>query len=133
LKKSSIVLAAIGLFFVLGIAGAYADQSDYYYLHLPIAKIYSHPLGYRVVYSPSYGVYKDAYLPFAWFVPGGKGELVFDHGPAYPYMEVFYKNGKFDHVRLYAETDSNSPTWKTLPATLDLSKEFAIDDLKLEF
>ena len=122
----------MGLFFTLCATGVFADQSDYYYLHISVGKVFTHKLGYRLTYSPSVGVIKDLYIPLAWVVPGGKAEMISDHGPQYPYLEVFYKNGKFDHVRLYVESDMNGPTWGTLPATVDLTQAFAVEELTIE-
>ena len=69
---------------------------------VPIMKIYGHPLGYRILYEKSNLEVGELYVPVEWFArSGGKGDIVWGTDSAYPYLSIFWKDGKFDHVRLY--------------------------------
>ena len=72
------------------------------------------------------------YIPSRWFVPGGKAELIRGSGPSYPYLVVFYKDGVFDHLRLYVQKDIKDSSWGLLAPDAGKGK-FDGEDLKLEF
>jgi hypothetical protein len=132
LKKASILLAAIAILLVCG-AGLFAEESDYYYINVKVTKVFNHSLGYRIMYQTGYDVAKDVYIPFSWFIPGGKAQLISGNDRAYPYMAVYYKKGIFDHLNLYVKSNISDPSWETLPATSDLTEAFNVQDLKFEF
>jgi hypothetical protein len=53
-------------------------ESDYYYFNYTIEKIYSHRMGYIVVYRMASNKLARVYVPLEWFnTIGGKGELVY--------------------------------------------------------
>jgi hypothetical protein len=47
-------------------------------------------------------------------------------------MTLFYKNGKFDHLRLYVLQDQQDETWGVLSPAEGAGK-FTADDLKIDF
>jgi hypothetical protein len=122
---------AIVLLAVVSIA-AFAETSVFYPVRVDVVKVYSHADGFRVLYRKGSVDVTDVYLPMKWFVPGGKAELVRADDPSYPYMTVFYKEGKFDHLRLYVKENSRDETWGILDPSAGVGK-FDIDDLKLQF
>ena len=103
---------------------AFAEESGYFPVTVPIAKIYSHVLGYRVLYKISLTEAREAYIPMSWFYSGGKAEAYSGHGTAYPYMVVYYKDGKFSHVKLYVPDDSNDERWAVFPQGFDPTEKF---------
>ena len=111
------------------------NWSQYYYINVPIDKVYPYKTGYMVLYRKSGTELARAYLPLKWFLSsGGKGELIkLDAGTEWPYMSVFYKDGAFDHVRLYVRRDMSHPSWGNLPQGTNLDAQFNTEDLKLEF
>jgi hypothetical protein len=109
-----------------------AETSAYYPVRLDVVKVYSHAEGFRVVYRKGSADVAAVYLPARWFVSGGKAELVRGHDPSFPYMSVFYKDGKFDHLRLYVLADQRDQTWGILSPSEGAGK-FDSEDLKLEF
>jgi len=109
-----------------------AETSAFYPVRVDVVKIYSHSDGLRVIYQKIGSGVADVYLPLKWFVPGGKAELVRANDPSYPYMSVFYKEGKFDHLRLYAKEDYRDPSWGVLESSAGSGK-FDAEDLKLQF
>jgi len=111
-------------------------ESDYYYFNVPIEKIYAYRLGYIVVYRKSANQLARTYIPADWFVDtGGKGEIVgLGSGTEWPSMSVFYKSGKFSHVRLMLRRDRSHETWGVVPLNINIDDYFKdIEEVDLEF
>jgi len=119
------LLVAVGL-------GATAENSAYYPVRVSVLKVFSHAQGYEVLYRKGLAGTAAVFIPVTWFVPGGKAELVQATDPAYPYLVVFYKEGKFDHLRLYVQASLKDPSWGTLDPKAGEGK-FNSEDIKLEF
>ncbi len=101
---------------------------------MPIMKIYAHPLGYRVLYEKSNLEVGEFYLPLEWFTKaGGKGEIVWGSDTSYPYFSIFWKSGKFDHIRLYLQENLSSTTWGRLSGGEELRQKFRVETLDLEY
>ena len=110
-------------------------ESEYYYFNFTIEKIYSHRLGYIVLYRKASNKLVRTYMPLDWFnTIGGKGEIVYlSSGPEWPSMIVYYKNGEFSHVRLRIRKDRTHETWSIIPFNVDADYLFQdIEELKLE-
>lgn len=122
-----LVLAALALGLVA------ADTSSYYPVRLDVLKIYSHADGYRVLYRRGPMGTADLYVPITWFVPGGKAEIVFGHDKAFPYAMVFYKDGKFDHIKIYASSWRDDPSWGEIDYQAGKGKFDNITDLQVKF
>jgi hypothetical protein len=101
------------------------DQSEYYYVNVPLVKVYAHKLGYKVVYKLNSTTIASNYLPMEWFLTyAGKGTIDYGPGMMFPYMTVYYKNGQFDHVRLHLNSDTNDPSWAIFDQTADVAPLF---------
>ena len=125
--------ATIILFLIAVVAGALASETSAFYpVRLDVVKVYSHADGFRVIYRKGSSDVADVYLPARWFVSGGKAELVRGNDTSFPYITVFYKDGKFDHLRLYVLADQGDQTWGILSPAAGAGK-FNSDDLKLDF
>jgi len=120
------------LFALLLAAVVGADTSEYYPVRLNVVKIYAHADGYCVVYRKGLAGTANAYLPSKWFTAGGKAEIIRGTDPSYPYMVVFFKEGKPDHVKLYALASNTDITWGILDPSQAKDK-FNGDDIKIEF
>ena len=128
MKRATIIFILVAI-----VACALAsDTSAFYPVRVDVVKVYSHTDGYRVIYRKGSADVAEVYLPGRWFVSGGKAELVRGNDSSYPYMTAFYKDGKFDHLRLYVLADQKDQMWGILnPA--DGAGKFTSDDLKLEY
>ena len=117
----------------------FSDESEFFFKSVPIMKIYPHRLGYRILYARTNMEVGDFYVPLKWFqyTPGeggvGKGELVVGMEDSYPYFSIFWKNGEFDHIRLYLKKDRRDPSWGDLPSNVNIDDKFDVDTLNLEF
>jgi hypothetical protein len=138
LKKIRLLLAAL-LFAALVLPVA-AEESEYFVKTIYIARVYPHPLGYKVIYTKSSMDIGETFLPLKWFSAStgkdgvmAKGELIWGNDTSYPYLAVYWKGGKFSHVRLFLKTNYSDPTWGTMDSNADYSKNFDIEEPKLEF
>ena len=131
MKRAAIVVVLIAI--VAGaLAAAPANESSFYPVRVDVVKVFSHADGFRVIYRRGSSSVGEVYLPARWFVSGGKAELVRGNDASFPYITVFYKDGKFDHLRLYVLADQKDQTWGILnPA--DGAGKFTSDDLKLDY
>ena len=128
MKRATLVIALIA-FFACALA---AEASAFYPVRIDVVKVFSHADGFRVIYRKGTADVAALYLPARWFVPGGKAELVRANDPSFPYMSIFYKNGAFDHLRLYVLSDQHDDTWGVL-APADGAGKFVSDEFKIEY
>jgi hypothetical protein len=111
-------------------------ESGYYYVNVPVEKVYPYRKGYVVLYRKGVNQMARAYLPLEWFTAtAGKGDLIrLRSGTSWPYLTVYYKDGAFSHVRLYVRREAGHETWGNIPLTVNIDDRFEnVDDLKLEF
>ncbi|MDR2103182.1 MAG: hypothetical protein LBP42_03650 [Treponema sp.] len=111
-------------------------KSEYYYVSVPIERIYPYSKGYVVTYRKGISGLATVYLPIEWFsTAAGKGELIsMGAGSTWPHLTVYYKSGQFSHVRLYVRRESRHEIWGNVPQNVNLDEHFEnVDDIKLEF
>ncbi len=108
----------------------FKNESEFYYVNIPIEKVYRADLGYVVLYRAGTKL-KKAYLPDKWFQKAaGKAQLVsIKHGNVWPYLVVYYKNGSYSHAILYIRENLRHPSWGSIPGNPDLSDEFEVEEL----
>jgi hypothetical protein len=105
-----------------------------YVASVPIRQIYEHPRGYRVIYFRS-DIYPDeVFVPINWFSDvGGRASIQYSVHPSVPYMEVYYENGEFDHVRIHAHSYRGHRSWGQLPRGTEYADEFDIETLEMNY
>lgn len=110
----------------------FKNESEFYYVNIPIEKVYRHTLGYVVLYRAGTKL-KKAYMPDSWFEKAaGKAQLVtIKTGNVWPYLVVYYKNGSYSHAILYIRENLMHPSWGSIPGNPDLSEEFAVEELSV--
>ena len=112
------------------------NQSEYYYVNIPIEKIYLYRAGYVVNYRQGINKIGTLYLPNEWFTTSaGKGELVtLPSGNEWPSLSIYYKEGKLDHVRLYVHRWKGHQTWGVIPMTVNIDDRFKnADDIEIQY
>jgi hypothetical protein len=113
---------------------AFADESDMFVKTMPITRIYTHRLGYRVLYLKTDLNFGEFYVPMSWFdEAGGKGVLIKGTDPSYPYFSIFWKNGEFHSVKLYVKSDLNHESWGAMTVSPEVAARFDVDTLELDF
>jgi hypothetical protein len=122
------------LLLMLAVAVFGQEQPQVYVKSVPILKIFSHPEGYKVLYMKADMKVAEFYVPHRWLSKsGGKAEIVFGKDPSYPYFSVFYRDGKFDFVRLYVIEDVRDLTWGILKKSEASNAAFNVDTLTIEY
>jgi hypothetical protein len=115
------------------VAGAASAESSLYVKSLPIAKITTTAKGYKVVYLTSYGDPKVIYVPLEWFYQNSeyrtadglpKAELDLGLDPSYPYIQFYWKDGAFHHLKIYARSSISDTTWGSVAAGEDYASHF---------
>lgn len=127
---------AVPILLLLLALGAFGQEQDtkVYVKTVPILKILTCSAGYKVLYVKSDMQVGMIYLPLSWFgKAGGQAEIVFGKDPSYPYFSVFYKDGKFDFIRLYLIDDVKDLSWGILKKTEEELNRFKVDTLKIEY
>jgi hypothetical protein len=115
------------------------SQTGSYYVNVPIVMIYPYAKGYVVKYHT--GTLSEnlatAYMPQEWFAPGKdrKGTIVnLKPGTVKPSFTVIYKNGAFDHVKLYVKKDRRDSSWGYMPLSTNIDDRFEnVTDIKIEY
>lgn len=122
------------LVFALFAAGlASATDSPMYAKVVPVIRVISDQKGYQVTYLTNHGDPKVIYIPLQWFYQISdfktadgfiRAEIVRGTGSAYPYMQIFWKDGKFHHLRLFVVDYYGDRTWGVHPDGVDWSSKF---------
>jgi hypothetical protein len=133
MKRTVILFALVIL--VLGVFAVNAQEQDpeLYVKTVGIMKILNHALGYKVLYLKSSMEVGEFYVPHTWFKAGGKAELVLGNGPAFPYFSIFYRDGEFDHIKIYAAENIQHLSWGRLKRQAGDSSKFEVETLDLDF
>jgi hypothetical protein len=130
--KKMIFLGLVLLFFI-GVF-AVAEDSNIFVKTMPITKVYTHRLGFKVIYLKTDLTFSEFYVPLKWFdEAGNKGVIIRGHDSSYPYFSIFWKEGEFHSVKLYVHSNLQHDSWGALRLVPDISEQFEIDALDLEF
>jgi hypothetical protein len=110
--------------------------SEYFYVNVPLEKIYPYEKGYVVTYRKGVNQMARTYLPMDWFSEAaGKGDLVtLPRGKNWPSLTVYYKAGEFSHVRLYIHPVKSHESWGNIPLNDNIDDRFEdVETIKIEF
>lgn len=123
MKRATLVI----LLLLIGLSSTVFGEArqDIYTRSIRIEKVFIHSLGYAIVYSKPSGMsYGTIYVPYSWFTKaGGAGEIVWGRNMAYPYMSIFWIDGKFSHVKFYFHESLGHPMWEELRKSYDEVKD----------
>lgn len=130
--KKLFILALLAVFMGSG-AQLFAKESEFFAKTIYVNKVTAHQKGYRVSYWLANNTLHTIYIPIQWFDKLSpynnddgftKAEFVYGVGEAYPFMQVFWKSGKFHHIRLFVNKDYHNPSWGVLGDHDDIGKFF---------
>ena len=98
-----------------------------------IQRMFPHRNGYRILYMNDTGRVHELYAPLEWFgrAQGNPPIAEMRHGrnPAYPYMEVFWRDGQFSHMKIFAREDYSHESWGTwLDVPDNVDELFDVDE-----
>jgi len=131
-----IMMAAVAPVFAQSVTSTNLGRdSTFYYVNLPVEKVYPSNRGYIIRYRTQNGV-ATVGIPNVWFTEAaGRADYVtLPKGPNWPTLSVFYEDGKFTHLRLYVHPYKGHISWGNIPLGTDLSEFFTSEDtINLEF
>jgi len=88
------------------------DDHKIFVKTLPILKVMSHELGYIIRYLKVDLSINEFYIPYTWISgSGGLCEVSWGRDPSYPFFSIYYKEGKFSHLRLFLYDDMGHVSW----------------------
>jgi hypothetical protein len=107
-----------------------------YYINVPVEKVYPSKDGYIIRYRSASSLIATVGIPNDWFTDAASSaELVrLPTASDWPTMTIFYRGGKFSHVRLYVHPAKSHITWGNIPQGLDVSRFFTDkESFKIEY
>ncbi len=129
-KKAIMIVLVLISFFML----SSATKSPYYTRHVIITRIYPHDMGYKVLYMANDLTNRSVYLPNRIFSESNDGsDIIMGNGKSYPYMQIFWKDGEFSHVKLFLKADFHDLTWGAFNDPNSHDENFKNADLKFDF
>lgn len=134
--KKRILIVAILAIMVAGFLGAQEAQtsreSELFVHTVYLNQVFRHRLGFKVTYTAENLDFKQKYIPSSWFTQAaGKGEIVHTDSKSAPYMDVYFRNGEFSHVRLFVRDDPNHTSWGRLKNEPGTQEKFNVETLDL--
>ena len=140
MKKALIVAAAV-LFLAAGLPlfaqtySAAANPQQAYNKIVPLLKVWTHSLGYMLQFFNSHSQVGEIYVPYTWFNQGvnSKADIVYGTDPTYPYASIFWVDGKFDHITIYAYSDFSALSWGILEEVTDRTAKFNVQEVPKDF
>ena len=126
MKKLIFVLIIMALVLPVFAQGNSRDESQMYYINIPVEKIYLSYEGYVVQYRKGINSIGTVGIPYEWFTEAAsRAELMkLPPGKDWPSMSIFYREGEFSHVRLYIHRSRAHITWGVVPQGADVSRHF---------
>lgn len=128
-----ILIVALLAVFLGSTVELFAKESSFFAKTVFVSRITAHQKGYRVTYWKSDMTGQTVYIPIEWFSKNGEfktddgftqAEFVYGIGPSYPFLQIFWKEGKFHHLRLFVNQDYNDPSWGVLQDNENISSFF---------
>jgi len=111
--------------------------SPYYIKNVFLNRIVSTARGYRLEYFNAKMEPIAIYVPIEWFSRlneygrledgGVKAEIFFLSGTTYPYVSIYWKNGKFSHLKIFAQDSYLHSSWGALRPTTNIDDRFKPD------
>ena len=133
MRKLLCVAILMGLLLTPSVFGQ--DDPELFVKSVPILKILSHPLGYKVYYQKVNADFGFFYVPVNWFRgAANKGAIIWGNESDYPYFSIFWRNKEFFYLKLFVKDNMADDSWGTLQADIsDVKDKFDVETLKLEF
>lgn len=133
-KKILLLISFVLIFSMFAALPTVAEESDLYYVNVPILKIFPHTLGYYVIYRRAGLKTGETYIPQAWFDRRDqRAVLILTEDDSEPYLTIVMKKGEFDHVRVHAKKNPNNSSWGFISPGTDFGDKFKVEKLNLEF
>ncbi|MFP4643413.1 MAG: hypothetical protein ACLFM0_03555 [Spirochaetales bacterium] len=107
------------------------EEPEMYARSFYIRRVYPNRLGYRIIYTNDTGQNQELYVPLRWFRRDDgiqTAEIRHGRNESYPYMEVFWRDGEFSHMKIFVRQDYSHDSWGSWDAPSDVEDLFDIDE-----
>ena len=105
-------------------------ESEYFVRTIYLNEVLAHRMGFKVNYTAADFSRVEVYIPNDWFTTaGGQAEIVYTPSESAPYMDVYYREGEFSHVRLFVKEDRNHLSWGRLEGEGNVAARFDIESI----
>lgn len=129
-----LILAFMIVLSFFAVIPAASQESDMYYINVPILKIFPHRQGYYVIYRRSGLKTGEAYVPKTWLDRRDQRAIMNLYtGDIAPYMTIVLKEGEFNHVRVVVPKNLKHPVWGVMGMREDLDPKFEVEKLDIKF
>lgn len=133
-KTIKILISLLLVFSFCALIPAVAEESDMYYVNVPILKVFPHKLGYYVIYRKGNLQAAEVFIPLKWFDRSDLRAVINKStDDINPYFSYLTKNGEFDHIRLHLPQSINHQVWGVLQSGSKYDKNFDSNTFKLEY
>ncbi len=136
MKKTTLLILSFALIFGLfAAAPAAADESELYYINVPILKIFPHRLGYYIIYRRNGLKTGEYFIPTKWLDRRDQRAILnLTESTVNPYLTIVMRKGEFDHITIVAARDTHHPTWGVFTGSAtQYDENFKADKLDLQF
>ena len=129
-----LILAMFVVLLILSATASAQEASRPFVRTFYLDALFEHREGWMVTYRTGDLRLAETYIPAEWFMTaGGRGEMIYTHSANAPYMDVYWLNGEFSHVRLFVPVNRNHSAWRVLPSASGVSERFAVDEPVLRY
>jgi len=124
----SLLILASSTLFAQNVADE--NKSYLYPVTVTVEKIYMASEGYLVQYRKNLNSIGTIGIPREWFFEAGSKAVLITlpPGTTWPTLTIFYKEGEFSHLRLYAHRSKSHTTWGNILPGTDVSRYFGDQD-----
>ncbi len=111
------------------------QQKDVFVKSVPILKILSHKLGYKIFFLTQNMEISSFYAPISWFYgQRNKGKIIWGNEQEYPYFTVVWEEGKFSYIKLFLKENMMHESWGALEASVaEVKDKFEIEEPNFRF
>jgi hypothetical protein len=134
--RKSVIIGAV----ILCVAALYCYSQtssttppDIYVKTVPIAKIYTHDLGYKVLYVKSNLQIGVIFVPMSWIGKSDGKAMMMWENTSTAYLSIFWVDSKFDHMVLHVPSNMQALVWGILETGPNTAAQFNVQEPKLEF
>ena len=133
--KKLILIFLVALIGFCAFAQDFENESDLFYINVPIIRVYDHIDAYVVHYLKGNMEVGQVFVPKVWFNTHefNKSRLRPLAKGVEPYMTVIYESGEFRKVYINMPIDRKHSAWKILSRNVDVASKMNTETLEIEY
>ena len=133
--KKLILIFLVALIGFCAFAHDFENESDLFYINVPIIRVYDHIDAYIVHYQKGNMDVGQAFVPKEWFKTSevNKSRVRPLAKGVQPYMTVIYSEGTFQKVFINMPENRRHSAWKILSHNIDVASRMNTETLEIEY